>query len=204
MVETIWDTRFFKPVSSVVTSSRATSAFSARCVSSVFSSAQVFFLAVKLVLNFSVSARLNWSLESADLISASWSANRVLTSVNWEPNSDRAFYKTYTGVSRLKLQVIKVQVSSTMHRNTTWHLGANAWYSESFSRLSQIAMFIGIVMKLSTGSFMINWAGTWWLQVKFILLRWTFEKLREKVSIYIIKSTDHPGSSSEDLGAGRV
>ena len=125
MAETIWDTRFFKPVSSIVTSSRAASSFSACCISNVFSSAQDFFLAVKLVFNFSVSARLNWSLESTDLISASWSASRVFASVNWEPSSDRVFYKTYTGVSRLKLKVIKIQVSSTLHRNTTWHLGAN-------------------------------------------------------------------------------
>ena len=129
MAETIWDTRFFKPVSSVVTSSRAASTISTRCISSVFSSAQDFFFVVKLVFNFSVSERLSWSLESADLISASWSASRVFASVNWEPNSDRAFYKTYTGVSRLKLKVIRVQVSSTLHCNTTWHLGANVCQS---------------------------------------------------------------------------
>ena len=181
MAETIWDTRFFKPVSSVVTSSRAASAFSARCVSSIFSSAQDFFLAVKLVFNFSVSARLNWSLESADLISASWSASRVLASVNCEPNSDRAFYKTYTGVSRFKLKDIGFksqvlctaipldtwglmsakaifydsyifQVPSALQSNSTWHLGANAWYSESLSRLSWITIFEWVwhktVMKL--------------------------------------------------------
>ena len=67
MADTICDTRLFKPVSSVVTSSRAASAFSARCVRSIFSSAYVFFLAAKLVFKFSVSRRLTCNLELVDI-----------------------------------------------------------------------------------------------------------------------------------------
>ena len=111
MAATIWDTRPFKPFSSVEISSRVVSAFSAHWAEAFFSSSQVFFLAAKLVFKFSVSKRLICSLKLADLISASWLASRVFASANCEFNSDKAFCKTFRWV-KILLQVQKSRFKS--------------------------------------------------------------------------------------------
>ena len=134
IAETIWDTRFFKPVSSVVTYSRATSAFSACWIRTVFSLAQASLSVVKMVFNFSASDTLNWNFDSAFLVSVSWAASRVLASDNW--------VSSYVVAACIQHKLVKfdgvLQNTSPMcfASNNTWHLGANVCQRISLSKMA--------------------------------------------------------------------